>query len=230
MKSPSVAQSRISWTVLPVLIALLMSLAACGLIPETYRYRMTVEVNTPNGVRSGSSVIEESTQENPGFPGPEAGGITGKTRGEAVAVDLGGKTLFALLRSVNNGKPVGPWALVADDPRVENEPDWRKRTKILKQAKGKADMQPENYPMLVTFRDIGNPVTVEQVDPANLAATFGPGYSLRRITVEITDEPVTYRIREILPWLKDVSGPRLHPDPPNPDLETVEHYDFLRSE
>lgn len=39
--------------------------------------------------------------------------------------------------------------------------------------------------------DINDPNSVREVDPANLAATFGPGVSLKRITLEIRDEPVT---------------------------------------
>lgn len=58
--------------------------------------------------------------------------------------------------------------------------------------------------MLVTFRDIDDPASVEKVDPANLAATFGEGVSLKRITVELTDGPVTRGIEERLPWLPNV--------------------------
>ncbi|MCA9468988.1 MAG: hypothetical protein KC643_26590, partial [Nitrospira sp.] len=39
--------------------------------------------------------------------------------------------------------------------------------------------------------DLTDPKTVQKVDPENLAATFGPGVELKRITLEITDEPVT---------------------------------------
>ncbi|MCA9499915.1 MAG: hypothetical protein KC588_12035, partial [Nitrospira sp.] len=52
-------------------------------------------------------------------------------------------------------------------------------------------IDPKQYPLLVTFTDLTDPKTVEKVDPENLAATFGPGVSLKRITLEITDEPVT---------------------------------------
>lgn len=52
-------------------------------------------------------------------------------------------------------------------------------------------IDPRHCPALVTFPDINDPVTVTKVDPDNLAATFGPGVSLKRITLELTDEPVT---------------------------------------
>ncbi|MEP3196791.1 MAG: hypothetical protein ABJO57_02900, partial [Lentilitoribacter sp.] len=48
------------------------------------------------------------------------------------------------------------------------------------------------------------PTSVKEVDPANLAATFGPGYSLQSITLEITDDPVTEgEVEKVLGWLND---------------------------
>ena len=64
-----------------------------------YRYRLTVEVETPEGLRIGSSVIEVETSES-SFPHST---VNHRVRGEAVAVNLpSGKTLFALLRSEND--------------------------------------------------------------------------------------------------------------------------------
>src|SRR3546814_16053908 len=57
---------------------------------------MTVEVETPTGVRSGSSVIETTITKGPRTG--QGSGLTATMKGEAVAVDLGsGQTLFALL-------------------------------------------------------------------------------------------------------------------------------------
>lgn len=42
-------------------------------------------------------------------------------------------------------------------------------------------------------------ISMLAVDPADFAATFGPGYALRRITVQITDDPVTTGIEQKLP-------------------------------
>src|SRR5262249_13499521 len=57
------------------------------------------------------------------------------------------------------------------------------------------------YPRLLRFRDIKDPATAELVDPDYLAKSFGPGFRLVRVTIEITNEPVTRGIRKILPWL-----------------------------
>lgn len=75
-------------------------LGGCWRPSETLRYRLTIEVETPQGVRSGSSVIEVRGVRNPDWVNIEGRGTRASFRGEAVAVDLPhGKTLFALLRS-----------------------------------------------------------------------------------------------------------------------------------
>ena len=62
------------------------------------------------------------------------------------------------------------------------------------------------YPMLVTFGDLDDPTSVERVDPDELAATFGEGVRLKRITVQVTDDPVTSGIGQRLGWLNRTKG------------------------
>ena len=55
--------------------------------------------------------------------------------------------------------------------------------------------------MLVTFGDLDDPTSVSRVDPDDLAASFGEEVTLRRITVQMTDDRVTTGIEKRLPWL-----------------------------
>lgn len=69
------------------------------------------------------------------------------------------------------------------------------------------------YPMLVTFADEADPRSVTLVDPDDLAASFGEGVSLKRLTAELTDDEVTMGIEKRLIWLpnyynKQLSGDR----------------------
>jgi hypothetical protein len=57
----------------------------------------------------------------------------------------------------------------------------------------------DNYPQLVHFRDVRDPKSVAAVDPAHLDAAFGPGVRLKRITVQVTGDPVTRGIEGRLP-------------------------------
>ena len=60
--------------------------------------------------------------------------------------------------------------------------------------------------MLVRFRDINDPKTVERVDPGKIDASFGPGVSLKSATFQVTDDPVTKGIAKRLPWLGTVGS------------------------
>jgi hypothetical protein len=176
-----------------------------------YRYRLTVEVETPEGLRTGSSVIEVRQS-----MGRSAGSGFGKkimrrARGEAVAVDLpGGRTLYALLRSDDNVD----WATNVMQmlaPEIEGEP-WEDVFDNVLLIEGEVEVprtwppiapfgERSAYPMLVTFGDESDPTSVARVDPDDLASTFGEDYELGGVTVELTDDPVTTGIEKRLGWL-----------------------------
>ncbi|MEN7538512.1 hypothetical protein [Aurantiacibacter flavus] len=192
-----------------------------------YRYRLTVEVETPEGLKTGSSVIEVKTSVAGRNIVPMPGAVSHRVRGEAVMVDLGARgVLFALLRSDDNFD----WAsnvayrLAPKMPRVrdaegrlDSDSDFEAQYATMLEHRepielprtfpdvGHLKNQPAR-PMLVRFGDIEDPSTVEQVDPDDLAFTFGPGVRLRRITVQLTGDPVTKGIVERLPWLPDRRG------------------------
>ena len=217
-------------TVLTTIAALaLLGLTGCGK-PEfpDYRYRLTVEVDTPQGLRTGSSVIEvHSVREHGSMER-----LLTPAKGEAVAVDLpGGKVLVALLTGEN-----GSWAAagglrdayppiaygLADyqahpDPFGAFVKEYQRmtrnrgvmvvpRTKL--QGGGGRYEAISNYPRLVTFANIADPKSVVAVDADNLAASFGAGTKLRRITAQLTDDPVTVGIEKWLRWLATVGRQR----------------------
>jgi hypothetical protein len=235
-----------------VALALPLFLTACdGQSLPSYRYRLTVEVETPQGLKTGSSVIEVNTHYNgKGFPGPEAGGTAKSARGEAVAVDIApGQTLFALLTSGggDNGWPfsvmrhmVAPISF-EDSASVghsapKNEAMLLARIMALKGVnpiprtlKRPGDEIVDNYPQLVHFRDVRDPKSVAAVDPAHLDAAFGPGVRLKRITVQVTGDPVTRGIEGRLGWLGAYPEPSLNPNHGPTDYTisaTLHHGDF----
>jgi hypothetical protein len=179
--------------------ALLGACAASG--GDTYRFKMTVEVDTPDGLRSESSVYEVEAK-NVAALTPGGVGLQVKVRGEALAIDLpGGKTLFALLKTVNikGHNDLGYTSMVALDPLFRW--DYVESAERISSGIGvtsPAEILPENYPMLVTFRDLADPASVKLVDPENLAAAFGPGVRLRRFTAEAIDSPMTKGIEKRL--------------------------------
>lgn len=192
-----------------------------GGVPD-YRYRVTVEINTPEGLKSGSTVIEIS---RPGYDCPT-------WKGQATVIDLGARgKVFALLRSNSDDWSSGVnWALytmgeayydsLSDAER--NDPDQLSVGKQYRKMMATKDTifilprhfmhnpitgfrhnpgdTPSAYPMLVRFRDLGDPNSVEKIDPDNMAAALGSGVALRRITVQLTDDDVTTGIEKVLPW------------------------------
>ena len=64
----------------------------------SYRWRITIEVDTASGTRTGSSVLETTTIQYPAWLTLGANSSNTSVRGEAVFVDLGnGRNLVALL-------------------------------------------------------------------------------------------------------------------------------------
>lgn len=214
-------------------------LAGCDrLFPDTYRVRMTVEVETPQGLRQGASVWELAQRID---KRPIAGsGVQLTFRGEAVAIDLAsGKTLFALLTSGDGdadyakllpGRALGS-RLEGESESKEAAP-WRKKAELWPKATATLGLARTNpLPMLVTFSDISDPKSVEQVDPANLAASLGAGYRLKAVYIEQTGDPVTTGVGKRLPWISRHPEVSLKPNH-RPDDWTISavlhHGDFRR--
>ena len=96
----------------------------------------------------------------------------------------------------------------------------------------------EYLPVLVRFRDPNNSASVELVDPLDLAVSFGPGVTLKRAFVEITDDPITKGIETRLPWLASSKvSPQLVPTDLSkgrravsavPRVESLRYDDFRR--
>jgi hypothetical protein len=231
------------WLALAVLT--LSGCAAAEDAPEDrapdYRYRLTVEVETPEGLKAGSSVIE--VQQSIGRTTMDGFGeqVFLRIRGEAVSVDLSnGRTLYALLRSGGDVE----WAARVI-PRLSPDAGDKNSLDDFLLLEGKKELprkwsaqRPFNnvsaYPMMVTFGDEADPTSVAQADPDNLAATFGEGVKLKRITAELTDDPVTTGIERRLVWLSDYPEPRLDPEyrgSTDPNLsQSLWHGDFHKKD
>jgi hypothetical protein len=185
------------------MLACLLLLAGCdflGFKEWRWRQRLTIEVETPNGVVSGGSVVEVIAGSTPKWiPGEGAGGMGAKLKGEASFVEVApGRYLFALL-----SEDMEDLAFDVFFERKGKDPE--KIASELENLRGTREVPPEHYPLLITFDDISDPKTLKRVDPANLAASFGSGASLKRITLEITDEGVENgTIENILPWWSDL--------------------------
>ena len=179
-----------------------------------HKYRLTVEVETPQGRKSASGVVAVH---------PDRGYTRrGQTRtvGDAIFVDLGqGKNLVALLAHVDNH-------LVLEDMNYVALRTFGaaagKRVPFseMSQQTGIVPVKGELIPVLVTFADPAAPDTARVVTPDDTEAALGKGYRLQAITAEVVPngywpldfggalgEPVTRGIQAKLPWLNGADNP-----------------------
>lgn len=174
-----------------------------------HKYRLTIEVETPAGIKSASGVMAVT---------PDRGySRRGRTQmsGDALFVDLGGgKNLLALLAHVDKTLDLDGMNYVAlraygaaGGQRVSfNE---------MSRMKGVVPVTGELIPVLATFADPAKPGTMRTVPPNDMETAVGRGIRLQGVTVEVVPngfwpidfggalgEPVTRGIEAKLPWLK----------------------------
>jgi hypothetical protein len=189
-------------------IALFVGLAGtayAGLFSDSWRYKMTVEVETPEGLRTGSAVREVTVHKGLKLTPEMTTDVS--VRGEAVVVDLGKRGILFMLVDGDYGANI----LFKFFPGNEK--------------KGKVALTPEQYPNFVRFGDLSDPKTIENIrrpeelnkfktsDPRrpvmSFESAFGSGVEIKQVTIEITSDPVTWGIEKYLPWVLKISGGNL---------------------
>lgn len=197
---------------IPRLMAMVLvafALAGCWR-SESYRYKLTLAVNTPEGIKRASSVVEVAFWEV-SIP---AKGIAHKLRGEALYLDLGpdARPLVALLTRQLRPYSRGEYDWTPDGGPgithmsrllgIRSSADFMDTVARVASARGPHTISPDELPDLVTFADINDPKTVIEVNPNDLQATLGPNISWNEITLEVADEPITKRGLALkLPWI-----------------------------
>lgn len=178
------------------LVSALFGLSACG-ENHVWRQKMVLEVETLGGVVSGGSVTEMTVRWFGGLDRMSSE-VSASARGEASFVEVApGRFMFALFKDSEAFRTAEVFREASDNKET------RPITARLESIRESRVVPSDHYPMLVTFDDINDPKSVKLVDPANLAATFGPGFALKSIAIEITDEKVTKgKVETVLGWIR----------------------------
>ena len=155
---------------LGALVAISLCLTGCGR-SESFRYKLTLAVNTPEGVKRGSSVTEWVFWEV-SIP---ARGTPHKVRGEALYLDLGPgrRPLIALLTShlhPKNGVVLWDWPHDNLFLRLYGPPsaDLMDDISRIAHMRGPRTITPTELPDLATFANVDDPKSIIEVDPNNL--------------------------------------------------------------
>jgi hypothetical protein len=208
-----------SW-VEPLAWTLGLSAAAIGLMwlrarPCYYHCRMSLEVETPDGLRVGSSVIRISASYQL-VRFTDTALVLSSLRGEAVALRLNdNRTIFATLKKPDATRSLVSviTAALAPEMRYPKGPDVpvRFHNAVWKLARASAIghgavLPRADYPVLIWFKDPAQSTSAVALEPDDLAAELGPNHRLKRITLEVTREPVTRHIDELLPSMSPDTG------------------------
>jgi hypothetical protein len=178
--------------------------------PSSYHVKMAIKVETQKGLRTGESVLEVRAGKTLALL-PEEAKAQVELRGEAAAVHLpDGQTVFAVLRPASDGEVLEDLITSALDPGFKHgaegylesvpklgRPEMIGRSVALAQG---------SYPLLVRFKNISDPKSVEAVQPADFPAVFGSGTKLVGVDVILTSQDVTTGISETLTWLPGLNG------------------------
>jgi len=185
-----------------LVLVLLFLISACGEGAYTHRFRLVVEVLVDGEVKSGYSVIEVVRWDSSGWGFSHAAGIRSIVRGEAAFVDLGAKGNVAALLRLPPPLGMGAVSGLAQGAFEAQHPglDWTRVSSL----KGQADLVGRLRPYLISFLDPNDPTSARIVQPDAFSTVFGPGVALRRIYIEMTDEPPSQGVLERrLPWVVD---------------------------
>ncbi|MEE4199784.1 hypothetical protein [Erythrobacter sp.] len=201
-----------------------MALSACGPAPSAtenraeVRWRMTINVDTPEGTRSGSSVWSLTLSE------PRVALVSPYNSdfvAEAVAVELpNDQVLFGPIyqnaRSIQllperhfeglgfNARledRLGNLRSVASNVGATHEIPCQTPEPGDEAWQARFDCLP-----LVAFRDLDDPTSVFKVDYSNASQSLGDGYAINSIVMTITDEKPSTTIHARLPWLSSLNN------------------------
>ncbi len=213
-------------------------------------YKLSVDVDDNGVMRHGEGVIGVDFQSNGFMRIDKTPNWSIGVRGEAFAVDLGARgALFVLLSSDHTRATLSRprertsaeagrsalWAYYGDNfGDLAPNYDGKRHLDEFARDQTVVEIRPDSLPMLVRFRDVNDPTSVERVEPDDLTATFGAGVKLLRATVQIVDEPVTKGIETRLPWVangwfgKHLIAPHGEPVDQTPPERLVTYDGFRR--
>lgn len=198
---------------LSIIVLILLGVYGCWqfVYPSgSFNYKLTLVVDDNGKQIIASGVREVTIAVRPGIILVNGNYIT--LKGEAVAIDLGEKGVLFSLLGGSGGTDAQTMFLQEFMYSGSASKKGIEFYKKLQQTGAKKELAFDKLPMLVRFKDINDPKTVEKIDPNDLEKTFGKGVKLVSATLEMTDEGVTNGVEKWLPWIREYYSRRLDGD------------------
>ena len=190
------------------------TLTACRTY-EHLRYRLTVELSTPSGPYSGTTVREFVLGGKISWL-PGGDNYLKRIYGEALTIELVGKTVFvpiiwwddALIRTMFRFGRITPHIGAFEDVRwSQNLP---KNMRALRRKKAHIELLGDDgkamqalwkrHPQMVYFQRKNDPSSLKRLNLDNLERVLGTGTKISRYILEVTDDGVSMGIEKRLKW------------------------------
>lgn len=209
-----------------ILCIVVISLGAIAWMAATpsysYSYRLTVEIDTPEGIKSGSSVIEVTTEKMPDWMSTLSSQETSvKSSPIYFSLPEGKNALILLYHGLwpkqNMIEVLFPRAALKPPCESMERFNWAREVSGMEARKIK--LEPILIPNIVTFSDTNDPMsanflyesgydgacTAEKIIVVDtFSEILGDGYALKNATVVLTNESATKRkMGDVLPWWND---------------------------
>lgn len=186
--------SMVGFMLMALVVAFTWYNSPLNQVKGEYRYKITVNVQTPDGVKSGSAVrvVKDADLKYKIFKGLPESTSPARIHGEAVVIDLGEKgELFGLIdwntkKELFTAFPISGPSTLEGIKYYNNLPIGESRELNVKHA----------WPDFVMFEDLSDPMSVKAVNKENISEQLGEGYSIQNIEIEITDEPITWKMHK----------------------------------
>ncbi len=154
----------------------------------TWYYRITIEVETPEGIKTGSTVRRVVARLNTLKLFPQENDFVHHITGEAVVVDLGERgVLFAL---IDLESYLDIYNAIPSDLPYKSIKHFRYYDAL---PSGTHGILEKEKPTLVTFDNLEDPKTFKKLEYGELESTLGKGVKINQILIELTDDPYTIR-------------------------------------
>jgi hypothetical protein len=180
-------------------------LAGCGLVKDkrprsSIRFRMVVTLDTPEGEKSGSSVIEVTTIKGRPFGGDT--GLTTLINGAAPRIRLSRSDVYALLYSerwdqsypellFDLGLRLGEVRPPLSRSYMPHE--WMEYQAEATRVKPTIKLPPDVYPSLaIVERHAADRMLICSKDPSS-SNTPLPGVSIKLVYLQVTEDPVDWK-------------------------------------
>ncbi len=191
-------------------------------VPHVWRYKITVEIETPEGIKSGSAVREVRAWRNLVGALPDANEITYEVIGEAAVVDIENNRVVLALP--NYFRFLDAFSVSRNNIQSVDH---------FKQIQtGEArDISFNDYSLIV-FLDKNDPRSIATLTSKNIENKLGSRVKVKNIRIAITDEAVTSgRVRKHLKWFdtQQISLGRWNPDYPDP-AHYINNYSLIKGE